>query len=319
MTGSLVAATLLLGSLRCSAAIPTVPGAPFDAGTAEVVLGAATNQLPDSVWIYHSAKQEFSTSVVSNLMWLGGFGKRDATKSPRSDEIRDKEAVCYVNKEGTRRLGFYPSVGFVEYMDETALASMRESPKDIPTEEQAYELALKYLRFAGVDSSQLARKPGSAELRLYRTKTTRSYTDRKRGELVIDAVDLRGVCFVRWIDGIEFTGLGTAGGVLVEFGDEGKVHQLRANWRNFQPYRLVTFPTPAHFVERIRKGLAVAVDPIPVGIKKVTIAKAAPFYQGIGADEKQPYLYPFADMQLDLETDGTNHFLRVTCPIVVEQ
>ncbi|MCU0785134.1 MAG: hypothetical protein MUF81_14015 [Verrucomicrobia bacterium] len=204
-------------------------------------------------------------------------------------------------------------------MDETALASMRESPKGIPSEEEAYRLALKYLRFVGVDSSQLARKSGSTELRVYRMKTERSYTDRKRGERIVGAVDLRGVCFVRWIDGMEFTGLGTAGGVVVEFGDEGKVHQLRVNWRNFQPYRLEAFPTPQQFVERIRKGLAVAVDPIPVGIKKITITKVAPFYQGIATDEKQPFLYPFADVELDLDAGGTNHFLRVTCPVVMEQ
>lgn len=319
MMHGLVVAPLLLVGLRCMAAVPTVPGAPFNPGTADIVWAAVPNDSPDSVWIYRTVKQEFSPTVVSNLIWLGGFAKLDARKSPIANDIRDKEAVYYANKEGTRRLGIYPSVGYIEYMDETALASMRDPPKDIPNEEEAYRLALKYLRFVGVDSSSLARKPGSRELRLYRTKTSRSYTDRKRGERVTDAVDLRGVCFVRSIDSIEFTGLGTAGGVLVEFGDEGKVHQLRVNWRNFQPYRLVTLTTLEQFVERIQKGLAVAVDPIPANITKVRITKVAPFYQGIAADEKQPFLYPFADVELDLDVGGTNHFLRVTCPIVMEQ
>lgn len=314
-----VALLLVLACAQSKAAIPIVPGASFNPGTAEVSWAADTNDMPNSVWIYRSVKQDFSAAVVSNLMSLGGFTKLDVKRPSMSGGIRDKEAVFYANKEGTCSLSIYPSVGCIEYLDESALASMRESPTNIPSERDAYWLALKYLRFVGVDSSQLARKPGSTELRTYRTKTTRSYTDRKRGERVTDAVDLRGICFVRWIDGIEFTGLGTAGGARVEFGDNGKVHQLRANWRNFQPYRLEHFPTPQQLVERIKKGLAVAVDTIPSKVDKVTISKVAPFYQGLAPDEKQPFLYPFADAELNLETGGTNHFLRVTVPIVLEQ
>jgi len=62
----------------------------------------------------------------------------------------------------------------------------------------------------------------------------------------------------------------------------------------------------------------VAIDPIPDSIKKVTIKKITPFYKGLAEDEKQPFLYPFADMELDLDVGtATNQFLRVTCPIVV--
>lgn len=319
MNGLYIVVGLLLGGVKCWAALPITPGVPFKPGAADVVWAAATNDLPDSIWVYRTVKHEFPPTVVSNLMWLGGFSKRDAAKSPVAGDLRDKDSLYFTNKEGTRRLGIYPSVGCIEYSDETALASMMESPKDIPSEEQAYQLGLKYARFVGVDSSQFARKPGSTELRVYRLKTERSYTDRKRGERIVGAVDLCGVCFVRCIDSIEFTGLGTAGGVVVEFGDEGKVHQLRVNWRNFQPHRLLAFPDPQEFAERIRNGLAVAIDPIPAKINKVTITKVAPFYQGLAPDERQPLLYPLADVELNLDVDGTNQFLRVTCPIVFEQ
>jgi hypothetical protein len=311
-------ATLLLVGMKCLATVPTMPGASFNPGSAEVIWAAATNGLPDSIWIYRSVKQEFSPTLVSNLMWLGALTKKNTAKSPDADEIRDKDAVYYTNKEGTRRLAIYPSVGWIDYKDETAQASMREAAKKVPSEEEAYRLALKYLRFAGVDSSQLALKPGTTDFRIHRMEQKRGYFDRELGKRVED-VGLRGVYFTRWIDRMEFTGLGTVGGFLVEFGDEGKVFQLMVNWRNFQPHRLLAFPTSEQFVERIQKGLAVAIDPIPASIKKVTIKKVAPFYKGLAEDEKQPFLYPFVDMELDLDVGTTNRFLRVTCPIVVDE
>ena len=319
MKRPLTLAILFAGKLFALAGIAMVPGLPFNPSTNEVISIVPTNELPEAIWIYKTVKQQFSPCVVSNLMWLGGFTQRDATKSPISHEIPDKETLYYANKERTRNLGIYPSVGYIEYNDETALADMKESPKNIPSEEDAFGLAQKYLRFIGVDSSQIARKPGSTEMRFYRMKSKRSYFDRKLGQRIIGAVDKRGVYFVRWIDGVEFTGLYSGGGVAFDFGDNGKISELVVNWRNFQPHKLVPFPTNEQLVERIKKGMAYVVDPVPNGITKVTVKKASPFYQGLSEDEKQPFLYPFADVELELQTTTTNQLLRATCPIVLTE
>ena len=302
-----------------SAGLPAVPGLPFNPGTVEIVWTAPTNDWPESLWIYKTVKQQFSPSVVSNLMWLGGFTERDAAKSPIADEIRDKDTLYYTNKERTRNLGIYPSVGYIEYYNESALADMKRAPENIPSDEEAFKLAQRHLRLIGVDVSQLARKPNTSELRIYRMKGSRSYFDRKLGERVEKAVDKRGVYFVRWIDGVEFTGLYSGGGAAFEFADDGQIYQLKLNWRNFQPYRLVPFPSREQFVEQIKKGQAIVVDPIPNGVIKITVKNVSPFYQGLAEDSKQPFLFPFADVELELHTAQTNHYLRATCPIAVTE
>lgn len=191
-------------------------------------------------------------------------------------------------------------------------------PCTVPSEEETFQLALKYMRLVGVDSAQIPLTPGTTNLQFFRSKQTYSYPDKHTGERV-EKVVLRGVYFSRWIDRIPFNGIGTEGGAMFGFGADGKVSTLQVNWRHFQPDRLVAWPTPEQFIERIRKGLAKAVEPPPAAITRITLTDASPFYRGLSEEEKQPFLYPFAELELNLDVDGTNQFLRVTCPIIMQE
>jgi hypothetical protein len=309
---------LLELTLRVSAELPSMPGVAFTPGMAEISWAAPTNDLRESLWIYRSVKQEISPTVISNLLWLGGFTKADVRKPP-SDmyAIKDRDALYCEKNQLKQRLVIFPSVGFIEYSDEAAADRRKGIASTVPSEEEAFHLALKCLRFVGADSSQIPLKPGTTNLQYFRTKQTYSYPDKQTGER-IEKLVLRGVCFGRWIDRIPFNGIGTEGGAMFDFGAESKVSKLQINWRQFQPERLVAWPTPEQFIERMQRGLAKAVELPPAEIKKVKIIGASPFYRGLSEEEKQPFLYPFAQLDLVVETVETNQLLHITCPIAMQ-
>jgi hypothetical protein len=308
----------------CRAALTaaTCPdGYPFEAKHIELRWSAPTNQFLTGLWVYRSIPQKFAPAVISNVMHLAGFTMRNKTKPPREPgEKFDSSALYFANKEETRHLGFFPTLGWIDYADSTARASMKEPVINVPSEDEALALALKYLHLLGVDRSQLATLPGTTNFRIYREVRRRSKMDKLQNRPVTE-VHSRGVFFVRRIDNVEFTGIGNAGGFLVTFGNEGRIIELQLLWRNFEPYRSYEFPTPAVLMDRIKNGLTTFTNPPKEldRIKKITIHKVTPYYMGLGGDERKEFLYPFLGIDVGSDLGTTNVLFDLNCPIVLEK
>ena len=133
-------------------------------------------------------------------------------------------------------------MAYIEYRtvrDYFAEAAPETPSQGVPTDEEAYPLALDYLRKFGIDRSQLApRSPTNGsifpgELAMRRTEETQGWTDKNTHKEVKDAY-ARGVFFVRQVDGVPIDGI-THGGVVINFGNHAKITELKITWRGLEP------------------------------------------------------------------------------------
>ena len=188
--------------------------------TASFIWSAPTNKWPEALWVYKVEPQEFSPAVVSNLMALGNFTAKDRAKRvPSNSPVKDPAALYFSNGDESKHLVIYPSLGFIDYHDEGAQARMTEPVVNVPSEEQVPSLALKYVRLAGIDRSQLETKPDSSDFLMHGERRTRGPFNGKG----TDEVQARGVFFDRTVDGVPFCQWCSAGQLF--FGLEARLCQ----------------------------------------------------------------------------------------------
>src|SRR5271157_706434 len=99
--------------------------------SAEVVWSTSTNGWPEQLWVYAVVPQDFSEAVVSNLMVLTGFATNDQATPPGILGSIDPKAV-YFGRSWSKHLTVSASLGFIEYHDEGAQASMTSSENGVP-------------------------------------------------------------------------------------------------------------------------------------------------------------------------------------------
>ena len=297
-------------------------GQPFPAENVEIIWEAPTNRWPTNLWVYKVIPQQFSTAAVSNLMALGGFREKDRTHIEGKRPFKDKRLLYFANKERTRHLGIFHPMGWLYYRDDKARNYGRELTKNVPDEARTLELALDWLNKLGVDRSELVTKEGSSELLAYRDVRNRGWYDKDKGEQVKE-VSSRGISFVRCIDGISLTGLGTDGGFSISFVGSGKVAALELLWRNHKRHKLYRVVSPAELIKRIQQGEAKVVPTVRInttGAKKLNIAKVSPYYLGEDGETAQNLVYPFAAVEGTLEgEDGVKRHIALKCPILLTE
>ncbi|MGH7952997.1 MAG: hypothetical protein ACREFE_13925, partial [Limisphaerales bacterium] len=173
---------------------------PAELQNMKVVWEVPTNIWPPSykIWTYKVIPQEFSPTVISNMMALGSFTAKDQVKTAPFMLRVDKKSY-YVGILGKKYLEVMPTLGYLRYFDQDAQAKMvsavRHVPEPVvgvPNREETLRLGLKYVRLAGIEVSQLAHKPGTNDLVLSRTKETRSWINQKTKK-EIDEVMSSGV------------------------------------------------------------------------------------------------------------------------------
>jgi hypothetical protein len=198
----------------------------------EIAWTAPTNDWPEKLWFYRVVPQDFSYVVVSNLLALTGFTMADRTNRLDQPPFRDKSVLYFRNADQSKYLEINPPLGWINYNDRKAEASSQlQIVKGVPDEAETTRLALRFLRLAGVDLSQIARKPGTSDLDLHWEKGTLTYPDPKT-KAEISVTNNYGVLFDRCIDGIKVQGFGRGGGVRVRFGNNARVIDLQVCWRN---------------------------------------------------------------------------------------
>lgn len=317
----IVCLTVLLSPMIVSAGEPLPQGQAFQPVHFEIIWAAPINKQPTALWIYKNVPQEFSTRAISNLMALGSFTTNDIRKLSDEERAMDKNGLALVNKEETRYLGISPALGFIVYRDDKA-NDMMGRVEGVPSDAKVKKLALELLDKIGISSSGFATKSSKKnDLLAFGNKEIRGHFDPKKKKFIKE-VDKRGIFFIRKVDGVNFAGIGVAGGFHVEFTSHEKVANLELIWRNLQPYQQYETASPEQIVAWIKEGKAVMPYPLmnsdlkPSEINKLTIKGFSPLYKGALADEPQEFTFPFAQLNCVAVVGKTNVNLQLYCPIL---
>jgi hypothetical protein len=287
-----------------------------DSNATVVAWQAPTKDWPSALWVYKVVPGYFPPAVISNLLAMASFSMAENQSVPGKPGYENDKIppLYFATGDGKRHLGIAPSFGYVEYRDSTVEGSVGQRCVGVPTDEEAYPLALGYLRKFGIDRSQLASKPstnaytGKDDLGIRREIRSRDWIDKKTRETVEDVYG-RGIFFVRRIDGLDVEGI-VKGGVYICFGEHSKISELKITWRGLEPFELRPTVTPDQIVAEIRLGHA-RWRPYQIGaVRKTTVFGFELFYRGQPGDTEpeklRPYVEPYAVVYASLSDGSTN-------------
>jgi hypothetical protein len=297
-------------------------GHPFKPTDVDLAWGAPTNGLPRSLWVYRAVRSGIPAPVVSNLMALGSFTTKDRKEVPNYPHTR-----FYVDRSGKRDLRIDPDWGYIDYRDHDA--DDMNMAEGVPDERKTFELATNLLPKLGINRALLARKPNNSDLRTRQIEGTATLWRRPGGgRPYATNLCVRGVIFIRCLDGVDCFGPGIRGGCTIEFGSHAKVSAIRADWRKLKRDKLYPVTTPEKMLEWIREGKASYFpgQDWPVGEAlsphKLTITKVTPYYYAEAHGEfHEPngWVYPFAKLEARFDTGSTNEPTDIFCPILEEK
>ncbi|MGH7954179.1 MAG: hypothetical protein ACREFE_19980, partial [Limisphaerales bacterium] len=206
-----------------------------------------------------------------------------------------------------KHLSIEPALGFIDYHDDSARAKMisaitnvPEPVIGIPDKEESLQLGLKYLRLAGIDTSQLVNPRWYTETRGWINQKTRAE---------VDEVEVRAVDFERRIDGLVADGPGIA---YVGFGNNAKIFDLKISWRNLEPYQLLTnLVTPEQIVQSIKNGQTPFVPRLRTAwrfgkVKTLTIVNVMSYYKMRSGNEPMDFVTPTLRLSAVMNNGTTN-------------
>jgi hypothetical protein len=301
----------------------------FKNPSARIAWTAPTNS-GAGLWVYKSMPQKFSDTVISNLMVIGRFTAEDK-KEDRTLTEPSTERISFTDDHKphpTRSLTILPEYGFIDYWDQGPKAT--KSIEGVPKTEEVQTLALKIFKRLGFSESDLARKPGSTNFLAFEDTREHTHFDKVIGESVTET-SLRGIHFVRQIDGVPIAGIGSGGGFFVRFGNHGGISDLQVSWRNLKQLQRCQIASPDLLSRWIREGKAVMTHRDISGpdqadalslrqeAKKLTITQMVLLYTSERGAEQQDYVCPFAKLEVVAESRGTNCPMQLYCPVVTDQ
>ena len=284
-----------------------LPGEKFEPSNIAVHFNA-TNALPESVQIFQVVPQDFSPSVISNVMTMGGFTQKDL--EPPSLHPSDKGAMVFATKEhGSHFAIIRASQGWIKYNDSTAASGdIRRPLSGVPNESDLPGLALRYLAGLGIERSQVAEKPK------LETVGHRGWV-KGHGHTATKEVISRGIFFPRTIDGIDILG---GDGLSFEFGNDAKIVNFELVWRNFRPYKSCKVASTNQIVDWIKQGHTVTMEPAN-GLeqcKTLTVTSIKRHYFGQADGEPLNFLFPYAELEATIDTGPTNQVVLLYCPLI---
>jgi hypothetical protein len=278
---------------------------------------AVTNQLRRDLWVYKVIPQTFQAEGIKELLRQGSF------TNIISGDISNNFTL--VNKANTCFLQVNPAQGSITYWNEYAPANhwdktnhLWEKVEGLPSQSEAEKFGLRFLRQFGIQRKDLAQR-ADGHLITFGEEQSRSYFDRRTQTNIEDEVKSRGIFFNRRIEGVDFTGIGIRGGCGIAFGNHGKISQFNLVWRNLKPYEHYKTASAEEMIQFIRDGEAVITrrNPVnPADIKSITITDVSFLYMGAKGDEKQDFVYPFAQVNVRANLGSTNADIQLFCPIL---
>jgi|SRR5665213_58359 len=292
-----------------------------------VVTWTATNKTRPMVWTYKVLPSHFPATAISNLMAAGSFTMQDEKHGHKTLSDTNKETLWFFDKKRQCNLTVVPSQGWIEYWNGGAPARMsdrsthRPAPAvGLPDATNIEILGLQFLNQFGIQRRDLVQQ-ADGHLLTYGEKKTRSYMDKKIDKYIDDEVYARGIFFNRRLDGLSFASIGLDGGAVIEFGNHGKISDVKMVWRNLQRYEQRTVASPDAIMQAVLDGKAVLTHKNlvkPGDVKRLTITDFSLLYMGAPAKETQNVVYPFA--QLEAVADmGTNSVdIQLYCPVMTK-
>jgi hypothetical protein len=249
--------------------------------------------------------EAFTAAVVSNAMALGGFKMKDFSKG-ENPMLKDDHLIRFFKKNEAGRpqsLFIAPTLGAMLYRSERDNSAPIE---DVPSPEETEALARDVLFKLGIDSS-LVFNPRNG----YDEVSTRLKYDRETHKTIppgVTVTTMRGVSFQRRIDGIQES---RAWSFLIHFRSHGEIEDFSLFWRNLLPDSSHVVLTPDQMVAMIKSGRT-SLPPQYYDLsglgqaKRLTVVKVTPEYFSGSGGEPLVFLHPFADLEMNAETGGTN-------------
>ena len=290
---------------------PIASGETYQPLNTAIVWEAPLTNVPVRLWVYKVVPQSFSPAVLSNLMAYGSFTSKNLTKS--SLQVSAKDSIHFQVTQGnvTRYLNVVPSIGWIEYYDGAAQAAFGHE-EGVPSEGEAIKLAREFLFQLGIDRALVVEKPTAMSV------GRQGDADTSKGT---NAVYSRGVFLSRRVDGVNIFGNGIRGGLFIEFGNRGRVMNFTLVWRNVIPFRPCRVAMPTELINWIKQGKSTYTEPHEDvrTAKRVAIKKLNVFYEGADETERQEFMRPFAELELETDLPGKAAHFVLHCPIIVEE
>jgi hypothetical protein len=285
-------------------------GLPFQTATnVEIVWTASVTNVPKDLWIYKVVPADFSMAVVSNLLTLchlesKNLAKRDYMPAPDKDLVHFE--IKNQNKRRLHSLDIAPNLGWISYDDNS---SDYRKIQPAPSEDQVVDLAFDILFLAGIDRSQVLRKPKNFRVTTMQTGDAPEIISERSVFLVrkIDGINERGFCFT------------------ADYGSENNEPKLKSfdlNWRNLSPYEARQVATTNQIADFIRNGMA----RVPImdfdteslkHAKKLIVTTFFPLYYNQYGFKPVEYEFPYAAMDVVADM-GNGHTVSfpVNCPML---
>src|SRR5258706_13036196 len=127
-----------------------------------------------------------------------------------------------------------------------------------------WRLAGAFQRKLGINGSDLAVKPGTAEPATF-SSVGRAIIHCPNAPPATN-VHMRSLVFTRRMDGVDFFGRGTRGGCEIGYGNHGKICRVDVCWPKLQRFKAFPTATPGLVASWVRDGRAVPL-PLPESVE----------------------------------------------------
>lgn len=266
----------------------------------------------------------FSSSLISNLVTLGGFTEKDKWG------VSNTNGIAYFNSSNRLRVSF--AAGEIDFERELGRYNGANLAKNVPGTNQLFRLTKDFLPKLELNSSEIQKTKWG---RLMVHCSEPSHTQYFVNDSTVTNVEFRRASFRRLIDGMVCDPY--VGSCTIDFGAYSQIQALSLYWRSMKRDKLFSAATPDEIVRWIRQGKAILPwgyyagmsNTMPIDwstVKKVTIKEAAGRYWGeffFGEREHRPVfpspIVPYATLQAIVDTGTTNVNIGITCPIIDEK
>lgn len=243
----------------------------------EYVLNTALPSVPDKLMVYKVVTNVSEVEAASLAERLGLNGSIKETSDGEAFALRDGSQHHLLILKISGKVSYTNTSKTPEWVVE----SERDRPEGVPSDEEAVEIATKFLNDKGL-------MPEDAVLRKVVPRTPLifipDYNGKKEMVTLWKGVE---VWFGREISGFPVTGCGAK--MSVEIDGYGNVKDIYKLWRECEPYKEYSIITPEEaFEEFKRKGVDVRLR----NVSTATINKVYLAYYSKCAGEEQTYLKP---------------------------
>lgn len=282
-------------------------GTPIPAHTnLEVRWDIPEKTFPPEVWIYRLLPNDFSPSVISNMMSVCSITDRDKIK-------QTAEGLGFRKPNGTDELYFYFPSGAIQYETAERSYSPTNLAVAVPTMSELPELTSNLLKQINIPLSAVTGYFQTDKFNLWEPLTL-YYV----GHTTITNIEFRAVNFRRTVDGIPIV---AGDGGRIYFGEHAQLNKFSITWHNMERIKSFLTVSRKNVADFLKDGKAIQgllPDNVPdidwSTVKNVSVKKAWPsYYSG-----KTDLLYPYLALWATVDTGQGDVDVEIDCPIFDE-